>query len=150
MPLAYWVSPESHLVVVSGAGTVTELEALTLRYSLYIHPKFEPEFRELIDLRRVSDMDISEEGLQRLATLNPYQTRTRRAVVSPNEGVYQITRRYQQSRPRSPDTLEVFQSWLAALDWLSLTEGDLPGGKPEWTSEEALLVRAGRRPRTSG
>ncbi len=145
MPLAYWIAPESQLVFVCGHDTVTEREALALRYSLYTHPQFDPSYRELIDQRRVTAMKMSEEGLKRLATLNPYRAETRRAVVAPDEMVYQMARRYQQSRPRNRDTIEVFQSWLAALDWLSLTEGDLPGGKPQWTSEADLAPESGEQ-----
>lgn len=144
MPLSYWIAPESQLVVVRGRDTVTEQEALGLRYSLCTHPRFDPSFRELIDQRRVTGVQLSEEGLKRLATLNPYGSKSRRAVVAPDEAVYQIARRYQQSRPRSPDTLEVFQSWVDALGWLRLAEGDLPGGEPEWSSETEAVRMANR------
>lgn len=146
MALAYWIAPESRLVVVRGRGTVTEREALGLRYSLNTHPKFSRSFRELIDYRQVTSIELSAEGLKRLGMLDPYGAGSRRALVASGEEVYRLARSDEASRPDMPGTLEVFRSWLEALDWLSLTEGDLPAGEPEWSSEFGLRWRTPQVP----
>ena len=137
MALAYWIAPESQVVVVRGRGTVTEREALGLRYSLNTNPKFSSSFRELIDHRLVTKVEVSAEGVKRLGMLNPYRTGSRRALVATDEGVYRLARRG-ESVWDDASQVEVFSAWPDALDWLSLTEGDLPIGEPEWSSEFGL------------
>ena len=127
MALTYWIAPPPlRMVVVHGRGVVTQQEAVDLRRALQQDDRFAPDFRELVDLRDVTDIVMTRDSFHGLAAVNPYGAGARRAIVAPADLVYGVARMWQLTRPASEDELEVFRELSPALAWLGVTESDLP------------------------
>lgn len=134
MPLAYWIIPARRLVVVRGRGIITDREPVALRQALVKESRFDPTFREFLDLRSATDLALTRDGMIAAGTLNPYSPGVRRALVASMDVVYGMARMYQMSRPRAPDDFRVFRELESALRWLEVTETELPAGVPDWSS----------------
>lgn len=122
MPCAYIIDLARSLVLSRGWDVVTDRELLAHVHTLTADPRFVRNFRQLADLRDVTDVQITPSCIKEMVRLNPYGAGARRAVVVTNDVVFGMARMYQILSDESPDELQIFRKMDDALQWLWISE----------------------------
>lgn len=122
MPCAYIIDLARSLVLSRGWDVVTDRELLAHVHTLTADPRFARNFRQLADLRDVTDVQITPSCIREMVRLNPYRAGARRAVVITNDVVFGMARMYQILSDESSDELQIFRKMDDALQWLWIAE----------------------------
>ena len=122
MPCAYTINLARSLVLSRGWGVVMDRELLAHVRSLIADPRFARNFHQLIDLRDVTDVQITASCIREMVRLNPFGAGARRAVVVTNDVVFGMARMYQILSDESPDELQIFRKMDDALQWLWIAD----------------------------
>jgi hypothetical protein len=120
MPFRYEIDRARRVVLSTAMGTVTDEELQTHMRGLAADPNFDPTYRQLVDLRDVSKVDVTSGGLRALGRSNPWKAPTRRAVVCERDVVFGLARMYELLTGDDPHEVRVFREISEALDWLAL------------------------------
>jgi hypothetical protein len=115
MPCAYTIDLARSLVLSRGWGAVADRELLAHVRALTADPRFARNFHQLIDLRDVTDVQITASCIREMVRLNPFGAGARRAVVVTNDVVFGMARMYQILSDESPDELQIFRRMDNAL-----------------------------------
>jgi hypothetical protein len=119
---AYTIDLERSLVRSRGWGVLTNRELLAHARALTRDPHFAPNFRQLADLRAVTDVQITAATIKEMVRLNPFWTGARRALVITNDVLFGMARMYQILKDESPDELQIFRNMDDAIQWLGLAD----------------------------
>lgn len=126
MPIAYEINQAAGMVTLEFLGTVTDADLMSTFHQLYQDPRHRLGMAELTDLRRVERVEITGEGLQRLAEataalLDGRQISWKVAVVVPatREVLFGLSRMYELLREGSPERVCVFRDMEEAERWLA-------------------------------
>lgn len=122
MPGAYTIDPARSLVLSRGWGVLTSAELLRHVRSLAADPRFKSHFRQLADLREVTEIRVTAAAIREVAGLNPFGSGARRALAVGSDVVFGMARMYQILTDQSPDEFEVFRDLDRALEWLGVHE----------------------------
>jgi hypothetical protein len=122
MPCAYTIDLARSLVLSRGWGEVTDRELLAHVRALTADPRFARNFHQFIDLRDVTDVQITASTIREMVKLNPFGAGARRAVVVTSDVVFGMARMYQILRDESPDEFEIFRKLDDALRWLEIID----------------------------
>src|SRR5262245_32054612 len=95
MPGPYLVDPTRRLVLSRAWGVVSARDLVTHASALAADPLFHPSFRQLADLREVTDLDVDSSAIRTLASLSPFASGAQRALVVGAEVVYGMARMFQ-------------------------------------------------------
>lgn len=112
--------------VITGSGRVTWDEIKERQDQIKSDPDFNPEFNEIVDLRSVTDLDMTSEHTQVLARRMLFSFTSKRAFVASNPAVFGVARAWEIFTEISdnPSQIRIFNDLPAALKWLKL--GSLP------------------------
>jgi hypothetical protein len=117
MPVSSVVDVHNRLVITLCVGEVPLAELTAASTELRNHSGFHPDFRQLIDLSRVTNLPLHFPDLYHLhQACDPFSKEGRRAVVAPDAVLFGLSRMYQLIVD-SPN-FEVFRSLPEALGWL--------------------------------
>ena len=122
MPCDYTIDLARSLVLSHGWGVVTDREFLAHARALTADPRFAPNFHQLVDLRDVTNVQLTASGIRELVSLNPFGAGARRAVVVTNSVAFGMARMYQILSDDSPDELQIFRKMDNALQWLWIAD----------------------------
>ncbi len=120
MPSNYILDPPHQLVRSRAWGVLTELESHEHYRRLKADPAFDPSFRQLCDLRDVTDLQASTAHLQDLAAQRVFATGARRAFVAPTDLYFGLARMLQAFCDIEGSTIGVFRTMAEAEEWLEL------------------------------
>lgn len=111
------IDEERRLVTVKFGGTVTVEEIADYAKRLLVHPKFQPSFSEITDLREAEELDLQAFDFLRLADqVDPFSPDAKRAFVV-RTSVQQHAARMHKIL-RSKRDIEIFESFEAAEEWI--------------------------------
>jgi hypothetical protein len=123
--ITFVISPEDRIRTARYRGIVDDELLLDAYSRLITAPDFDPALDDIVDLRDVSNFDISHEGMRRLvarlAELDILGFRTRVAMVAPTTVAFGMGRMYELLRGTVRNTTEdihVFREFDEALRWL--------------------------------
>jgi hypothetical protein len=122
MPCGYTIDLARSLVLSRGWDVVMDRELLAHVRILTADPRFARDFRQLADLRDVTDVQITASTIREMVKLNPFGAGARRAVVVTNDVVFGMARMYQILTDESPDELQIFRKVDDALQWLWIAD----------------------------
>lgn len=123
MSIRYRIVEAEALVVTTFAGRVTDAELLEHDRLIAADPAVPRGHRELVDLRAVTSVDVSPEGLAALVERDarrPEIAETRLAIVAPRDLAFGFGRAYQARSLASRPEVEVFRTAEAAAAWLGV------------------------------
>jgi len=122
MPCRYVIDIERRLVATTGSGVLTFAEALDHQNQLTRDPIFNPNFFQLLDATRVTQLEISSAEMKALASRPVFSARSRRAIVTSRLADYGMGRSFQTYRELAggEEQIEVFQDMQSALEWLGM------------------------------
>jgi hypothetical protein len=122
MPVAFTVDTRRRLVLSRGWAVVTDRELLIHARALAADPRFEPSCLQLTDLRQVSSLKITVEGVHQMALVSPVGAGARRAILVGTDEVYGVARMFQMLREGQPDHVQIFRELNGALAWLGVLD----------------------------
>ncbi len=125
VPIAYQINEAAGRVTLEFLGAVTDADLMSTFHRLYQDPRHRLGMAELTDLRQVDRVEITGDGLQRLAEttaglLDGRQISWKVAVVVPDtrEVLFGLSRMYELLREGSPERVCVFRDLAEAERWL--------------------------------
>jgi hypothetical protein len=102
---------------------VTDRELLAHVRALTVDPRFAQHFRQLADLRDVTEVQqVTAATIREMVRLNPFWAVARRALVVTSDEVFGWARMYQLLRDEWPDELLIFRDVDDALQWLGIAD----------------------------
>jgi len=138
MSIEYTLKDEGHFVHTEGQGVLTDEELRAYVESVNSDPRIQREGRELLDLRAVSQINVSAECIEQLAHFrkspdqSPEEWKT--AIVVSQDLMFGLSRMFQLSAEVAdfPAQIGVFKDLCEAREWLGIddTELGLPSQAP--------------------
>jgi len=128
MPFDYAVYKKRRLVVSTGSGVVTWDEIKARQDQIKTDPDFDPQFDQIVDLRSAARIELSGDQIRFLASRHIFSSRSRRAFIAPNPGVFGVGRMWESydEFSNNPTEVRVFRDLHSALRWLGLE--NIPSG----------------------
>jgi hypothetical protein len=131
MPCAYRIDSARRIVFSRASGVVTESDLRDHRARLAADPDFDPSFEQLFDFSDVTGVQVSSAYFRQRAIIGEiFDSRARRAFVTPDDAVYGSARAFLAWLGNTPNTVRLFRDMGEARQWLGLEETDA-AGRPE-------------------
>jgi len=120
VPVTPQISPQERIVSVHFGRRLSFDDIKSYAESLWMDPRFDPEFSEIIDLSAVEQIDLSAEQALMLADfIDPFSVSAHRAFVARTEFQVQAVRLHQILREEGVRNIGVFSSFADARKWIS-------------------------------
>lgn len=122
MAAHFIIDKKLRLVRTVGTGVLTFEDVDAHQKQLLGDPSFDPTFNQLIDLTAVSVVELSTEEIRTCAMHRMFSTRSKRALVATDPGIFGITRMVEAYIEMSevPSHTRSFYDFPSALTWLGL------------------------------
>jgi hypothetical protein len=121
LPATYHIDRTRQLVLSRAWGVLSN-EDLEDHYAwMTADPAFDPEFRQLADLREVTELALNSSNIARAATKPAFDAQARRAIVANSDIAFGLSRMYAIYAEGRGQTVEVFRTIEEAEAWLGLT-----------------------------
>jgi len=123
MPFSYVVYKEQRLVISTGSGRVTCAEIRERQDQTSNDPDFDSEFNQIVDLRAVTDFEVSIEEFRALARRRIFAPSSRRAFVAKDPHIFGMGRLWEiESETFDIETskIHVFYDLASALHWIGV------------------------------
>lgn len=123
MPITYQIDAARGLVLTTATGDLTDADVLGLKARLLADPGWSPGMRELADVRTISRLEVTAEGVRRMAghdsAVGPAMRAYRLAIVVPRDEVFGVARMYQMLTESAVPHVGVFRDLAKAEEWLA-------------------------------
>jgi hypothetical protein len=121
MSITYKIDGRRRIVFTAMNGSLSFQQLVAHAVALQSDPRFHASFSELLDVRGVTESDLSFREMVELAqTIDPFSPAARRAIVAGSELMYGTSRMYQSIRDHESN-IQVFRSMEEARKWLDIT-----------------------------
>lgn len=122
MPISYRIDPERRLVVTTASGILTDDDILELKRRLAADPEFKADMRELSDVRAVTDLQVSTDGVRRMVAMDESPSsapdKHKLAIVAGSDATFGMARMYQMFTQSNLPHVAVFRDYDKARQWL--------------------------------
>jgi hypothetical protein len=96
MPTKLTIEPQLRMVYSSYYGDMTTTDLVQHIAAIRTHPKFDPNFDELIDATEVKSFDVPSDDVRELASHeSPFHPHAKRVLVAPQDLVFGLGRMFQ-------------------------------------------------------
>lgn len=126
MPISYCIDSDQGVVVSRAWGIVAGAEVHAHQRMLRADPAFDPVFRQLVDVRDATRIDMSATMMQLLAETRPFLRGRPCAFVTATDEQFGMARMFATFAGLHGDDVQVFRDWRSAAEWLGLA-ADLAG-----------------------
>jgi hypothetical protein len=134
MPYSYFIDLDRDVVFSRIWGTLTDDDIVAHAESLKADPRFDPELNQVIDMRGLSDLQVTSHGVRRLAQLVPFRPDARRAFVVGTGQAEQLSRVLFNYTKAGVDQYTLFRDLPHAMELVGLDPGTLwPDQPPDRT-----------------
>jgi hypothetical protein len=106
--------------VTTLVGAVTEEEVDDHNQRLGDDPQFQPDFRQLVDLRAQTEILYDSEMVRDTSRKHVFSPGTRRALVASTDAVFGMARMFALQSETAGQTIQVFRDMREAEGWLDL------------------------------
>ena len=124
MPVHYRIDRERHFVLTRGVGTLTDEDVLGHQRELRAEAGFESDMNQLIDLSQTERFELAAGTLRQIVAMNPFGKGSRRALVSPSDLAFGMSRMFEAFSDGSEQEVRVFRDMAEAREWLGADEAD--------------------------
>ena len=133
MPISYRIDPARNLIFTTASGILTDDDILELKRRLTADPEFNADMRELSDVRAVTDLRVTTQGVRRMVALDSMHSSRldgyRLAIVAGEDAIFGMARMYQMLTEDNVPHVAVFRDPDTATRWLGIaTGGEAPSG----------------------
>ncbi len=133
MPIEIWVDHARRVRYSRASDVVTDREFVDVYSGMVRDPGYDPTLDHLADFTRVERLDLTADGLQRIADimaervdqhLSVIDSHPRVAAVAPADSSFGVLRIYEAYRELqdSPVRYRIFRTMSEARRWLELSE----------------------------
>ena len=134
MPYSYWIDLEREVVFSRIWGTLTDEHAAAHATGLKDDPRFDAEFNQILDLRDLTDLQVTNAGIRRVAHLVPFRPDARRAFVVGTGQAEALSRILFAYTDEGIDQYTLFRALEPAMEWVGLDpKTPWPGHAPDKT-----------------
>ncbi len=125
MPIEYKIEAKINLVTSRAWGQLTGEEIIAHELSLSKDSKFNSSCNQLVDFTQVTDIKITAEEIQKIATIGPWGRKSHRAAAMPSDLLFGLTRTYEVYNEMQGEgsALMVFRTIHEAREWLEENAG---------------------------
>lgn len=131
MPISYSIDKNLGAVFTTASGRLTEEELLADKQKLTADPDFSPGLVELSDIRAVTDLAITPEGVARMVMQDEEDADKlgshKLAIVVSKEVAFGLGRMYESMTQNNMPNVQIFREMEEARDWLGLPPEDASG-----------------------
>jgi hypothetical protein len=120
LPTEYALEPAQRLVRSRAWGILTDAESLEHYRRIAADPAFQPSFRQLCDLRGVTQIEAASKTLRDLASSSIFAPDARRAFVAQTDEHFGLARMLQAFCESEGAEVGVFRTLAEAEAWLQL------------------------------
>jgi hypothetical protein len=120
MPATVHIDVEHQIGFLTFTGTLTDADMLVVQEKIRADPRFQPHFHRLADMRGVDKVELTVEGVRRLAEKNIAGEGSKRAVVAGQALLYGFSRMYEMLTDNGVTDTRVFTDMDEARKWLGL------------------------------
>lgn len=120
MPYSYLIDLEREVVFSKIWGTLTDEHVAAHATGLKEDPRFDSEFNQIIDMRELSDLQVTGPGIRRVAQLVPFRPDARRAFVVGTGQAEALSRILFAYTEAGVDRYKVFRALPPAMEWVRL------------------------------
>jgi hypothetical protein len=125
MPESFEIDPQRELVICRAWGSLSDDELRAHYKRLMADPNFRPGYRQIADLREVTDFTVDSRTIEEVARMQVFEPGTRRAFIAPTGVAYGLARMFSTHSAASGQDLRVFNNAASAEAWLAVS-GTLP------------------------
>jgi hypothetical protein len=108
-------------VLVEAAGVLTDADVLAAQERLRTDPDFRDRYCELVDLQRVTSIEVSGATIRQLAQQDLWGPHARRAFVVTSEVVFGLARMFDSLTDERGHQIRVFTTMPEARQWLGIS-----------------------------
>lgn len=120
MPISYDIDPKGRLVTSRLWGGVTEDEVLDHNKRLRTDPRFDPSYRQLVDMTGITKILVGTKMINETSLDQFFNPGTRRAFIATEDGVFGMARMFALRAEGLGQTIEVFRERRKAEEWLGI------------------------------
>jgi hypothetical protein len=111
MPITLSIDRDRRVVYSALHGSITEAEFLRHQSTISSHPGFDPAYSEIVDFRGVTDVQVSRQAIQRLASMaSIFSLGSKHIVIAPTGLIDKLARMYQDLAKASRPNLLVVKT----------------------------------------
>ncbi|HTD82785.1 MAG TPA: hypothetical protein VK648_03240 [Gemmatimonadaceae bacterium] len=118
MPISYDIDEGERRVTSRLWGAVTEDEVYGHNRELRSDPRFNPGYRQFVDLTGITEVRVSTNMISNTAHDQFFTPGTRRAFVASDDAVFGMARMFALQAEGDGQTIEVFRDPQKAEEWL--------------------------------
>lgn len=121
MPISYRLDGDLNAIFTSVSGVVTDRDMVAHAGRVTTDPDIPAGARALVDFGGVEKVDVTAEGIRRVAEIfrmNSYAPKT--AFVANSDVAYGMSRMFEFHRDDSPAEIRTFRDYGEAKQWLGL------------------------------
>ena len=105
-------------VITTFSGTLANKDVGQLKDKISEDPEFNPAFNHLVDLRKVTDIQLSSGNIQAMASARIFKSTSKTAFIVDGDLQYGVSRIFKAWRDND-STMEVFRSIDDGVVWLT-------------------------------
>ena len=120
MPISYEIDPNRRLVTTSMTGIVTDDDVHDQRRTLRADPRFDPGYRQLIDLTGITEPRVTSAAVMGAANDQYFTPGVRRAFLAGTDATFGLARMFALRTEGKGQTIEVFRDRKKAEEWLGI------------------------------
>ena len=121
MPVTYEIDPTKRLVISKLWGAVREEEVHEHNSRLRNDPKFDPSYKQLVDLTGITQVLVGTGMINDTARDQFFNPGTPRAFAASSDATFGLARMFALRAEGGGQTIEVFRELARAEEWLGLT-----------------------------
>lgn len=124
MPFSYVVYKKHRLVISTGSDRVTWNEIQARQDQTKTDSDFNPDFNQIVDLRSVTDFEMSSDTARMLARRTVFNPNSKRAFIAASPAVFGVGRMWEAFTELSGNKsqIRVFYDVPSALEWLDMPQ----------------------------
>ena len=121
MPVSFRIDQEKQLIVSTFAGRFTPETILEARKALGENPAFDPRFAHILDLSRVTEIEISKSAVEQLSRdRSIFERSSLQVIVAPERLKFEFAQLFKNRSAQERPALQVTRSLEAALAVVAL------------------------------
>jgi len=124
MGISYRIDENLGLVFSTASGDLTDEDLINHKRELCSDPAFKPGMVEISDVRNIEKLEVTTEGVRRMAALDKQHADKLRgyklAILVRADEVFGMARMYQAMTEENLELVQVFRDRAEAMKWLGL------------------------------
>lgn len=122
MPIRYVIDTKNELIRTTASGVLTDADLVQFKRALAADPLFHAGLREISDVRAVTDLSVTSDGVRELVKQDANQALRRNvhrlAIVTGHDLTFGTARMYQGLTSQNMPGVGVFKDYDQAVRWL--------------------------------